>query len=209
MKLIFILILATLAACSKAQTPDECADVENVLDDIRPDILVIGDSISIGYIKSLRESLGASYDVSHNNCNAKFSSNGVAHIDEWLNQRDTWEAITFNHGLWDIADWVNTTETNYRDNIRTIALKIKDKAMNPYFITTTQVLPGTPHRINDKVIRYNEIAIDVMNELGIPIIDLYTMSATIPELHVSPDDVHYTDEGYSELSDYILGNINF
>jgi hypothetical protein len=203
------LLALVLIGCNESNEPDYgCPDVGNTADDSRPDILVIGDSISIGYTTPLRESLGADIDVVHNECNAMYSANGVRKIDSWLAQRESFEVVTFNHGLWDIADWIGGTGPAYRENIRYVARRIKAKTARPYFVTTTEVLPGTPGRTNAKVEAYNAIALEVMAEEGIPVIDLYAASLMIRTEHVSPDDVHFTDAGSRFLADVVLAELN-
>lgn len=208
MKILILLLTLCLCACAK---PEETADFEagypctnlTTADDVRPDVLIIGDSISLGYQPYVQAGL-PQYDVSHNNCNGMSTKSGVRHIDEWLAQRDSWEAITFNHGLWDIASWLQVSDAEYEANLRYVALKIKAKTTRPLFIMTTEVLPGTPYRDESGVTAKNAIAVRVMADLGIPVLDLHAVSVSIRAEHVAPDDVHYTAQGYSDLGDAVL-----
>ncbi len=207
--LLLILTLGLLlsACASKDKEAYPCYETATA-DDSRLDILVIGDSISIGYTPYVQDALATNYDVSHNLCNAMESSNGVKKIDLWLSQRATWEAITFNHGLWDAASWVNTPISTYKNNLHVIAQKIKARTSKPLFILTTEVLPGTPYRNDSRVQALNAAAVEVMNAEGIPVLDLHTFSQTIQDKHVNPNDVHYTEEGSSLLADEVLNELN-
>jgi acyl-CoA thioesterase-1 len=95
----------------------------------------------------------------------------------------------------------------YRQNLYIIAGKIKQKTTRPLFILTTEVLPGTPYRSDNNVITYNQVAIEVMNDLGIQVLDLYSISKEIPDFHVDPHDVHYTQQGYEYLANAVYQGI--
>lgn len=208
------LSLLTLTACT--DRIDATGGLEDRLctetvsqDDARPDLLVIGDSISIGYTPTLQATLTA-YDVVHNPCNAMSSNNGIKKIDSWLAMRTDWHAITFNHGLWDIRDGINTSEDTYRSNLTEVATKIKARTTRPLFILATRVPINAPYRTNDDIVRYNEIATEVMVSLGIPVLDLYSASESIIDMHINPveqNDVHYTSEGYETLGEAIVSEL--
>ncbi len=208
MKTYLVILIASgaLLGCASPGSDDYCKETVSQ-DDARPNILVIGDSISIAYAPLMEQKL-PNYEIVHNLCNARNSANGVKRIDQWLNQRNHWGAITFNHGLWDIASWVHETDKNYARNLHIIAKKIKARTEHPYFVLTTEVLPGTPHRLNSGVLDKNEVALKVMQEEGIPVIDLYTISLGLVNEHVNPTDVHYTEAGSQVLANDIADILN-
>jgi len=152
----------------------------------------------MGYTPHVQATL-QSYDISHNCGNARWSAIGARDIDGWLAQRSHWDAITFNHGLWDARYDVATPGAKYRENMTAIARKIKLATSKPLFITTTEVLPGTPNRKNPTIVGLNRIAVEVMRSEGIPVLDLYTISTQIRHLHTNPHNVHYTKSGYKIL----------
>lgn len=202
MKLLMsILALATIG-CATSETTQICQKIITE-DDARPDILVIGDSISLGYTPHLSEKLPI-FDVVHNHCNARDSMHGVANIDEWLDQRPDWYAITFNHGLHNAARWDTVPDmiATYKANLTEIAQKIKLRTARPVFILTTEIPAGTPN-FPDHVVELNQAAVDVMTAEGIGVVDLYTFSLTIQHLHQDPKNVHYVDDGSKQLADYI------
>ena len=199
-----VFISLTMLACS----PEEeavCIPSKLTVDDARPDVLVIGDSISIGYFPTIATAL-SSYDVLHNPCNAQNSRNGVKRINDWLSMRDQWEVITFNHGQWDIWNGAGVPLEEYKTNLRSIAELIKTKTSKPLFVLTTQVPLTDPYRDQGDEIPYNEAAVEIMNELGIPVVDLYTVSLSLHHLHVS-DGIHYTSQGSEILGEEILGGL--
>lgn len=199
--LMILLFLFLLASCSD----DSCWPTNTVNDD-RPDILVIGDSISLGYTPHL-QALMPAHDIVHNVCNAKSSRNGVEQIDFWLRQRKQWDAITFNHGLWDSDSRFGTKPEIYRKNLTEIARKIKKRSNNVAFILTTEVLPNTPNNSNAKVLQLNQIAIEVMTNENIPVIDLHFASEQIQHEHIHSRDIHFTEAGSEFLADYIYNDL--
>ena len=173
-----------------------------------PSVLVIGDSISIGYTPTVLGTLSPKYDVVHNPCNAMTSTWTRSQIDGWLSSRQSFEAITWNNGLWDVLHGHRTSDETYADNLRYIAGRIKEKTAHPLFVLTTQVLPETANRSDSDVIRLNDIARAIMTEEGIPVLDLYSVSAAIQDEHKSPNDVHYTEVGSETLGVAVLGALS-
>jgi len=213
-----LLILAlgiALSACAHKKSADDVCNETIPASDGRPTILVIGDSISIGWMNQViaNDSL-PNYQVVHNPCNAKFSTYTLENIDGWLSARPQFYAIVWNNGLWDIASWVNTSGSDYQLNEAEIAHKIMAKTSRPLFLLTTGVPVNTPYRNDANVAAYNALAVQVINtELGLPVLDLYTASHSAPIVneHVDPvqqDDVHYTTQGYNDIAALVLNELN-
>ncbi len=200
---IFLLCKLSLYLSLVACGPEDKCAYEPPADDSRPDILVIGDSISLGYTPVLEALFGEDKQVIHNECNAKHSFEGVLRIDHWLDSRERFEVITFNHGIWDSLLSVSTTDSEYAENLREIGLKVMEKTDRPVFVLTTEILPGTPKFDPQRVAELNNVAELVMADLGIPVIDLYTLSTMHRDKHINPTDVHYNGEGYWIFGEYI------
>ena len=86
-----------------------------------PKVLLIGDSISIGYLPFVQEIMQgkASVDRIPLNANGKAencqgTTNGVQNIDRWLGDTK-WDVIHFNFGLHDIKHVKPTTGKNSND----------------------------------------------------------------------------------------------
>ena len=177
-------------------------------------MLVIGDSISIGYTPFLEKSLAPDVVVAHNPGNGGSTIRGVENIEKWLDNRQ-WDIILFNFGLHDLVhkdtenkyDVVNgkisVSLEEYRKNLETIVAKLRETTAELYFVTTTVVPENSPGRKVEDPAKYNAVALEVMKKSGIKVIDLYTASQSIHPQNSKPGNVHYTPEGYELLADYI------
>lgn len=183
-------------------------------------ILIIGDSISIGYTPFVKEALKEKAVVKHNPGNAQHSGTGLLKLEEWIGDED-WDIIQFNWGLWDLCyrhpdakvygnrDKVNGTVTfsleEYAENLNKLVLQLKKTNANLIFVTTTYVPEGEAGRIKGDEINYNKVALSVMRENGILVNDIHKTSKRIHRKHKSAGgDVHYTKEGYKLLSNKII-----
>jgi len=66
-----------------------------------PRVLIIGDSISIGYTLPTREFLKGKANLHRIPTNGGPTTRGLANIDAWLG-KDKWDLIHFNWGLHDL-----------------------------------------------------------------------------------------------------------
>jgi len=96
---------------------------------------------------------------------------------------------------------------DYRKNLTAIGKRIKAKTSHPLFLLTTDVPPNARARKDSDVVAYNKIAGDVMAQLGIPVLDLYSIAKASGDLHkatAAQDDVHFQDAGYERFGLAIL-----
>lgn len=68
----------------------------------KPKILIVGDSISLGYTPFVQKNLKNIADVSHNQGNARDTGTGLENIEAWI-ANNKWDIIQFNWGLWDLS----------------------------------------------------------------------------------------------------------
>ena len=157
----------------------EVADVPGL-----PRVLLIGDSISMGYTLDVRAKLKDRANVHHPAENCGPTERGLAQLDKWLGTNH-WDVIHFNFGLHDLkyldenGKYVDPAKGKqvappevYRKNLRELALRLQKTGAALVFATTTPVPPGTLGRVAGDERPYNEVAKSVMHELGIPVDDL-------------------------------------
>lgn len=186
----------------------------------KPKILIIGDSISIGYFPFVKEALKEKADLVHNKGNAQHTGTGLENIDAWLGDTH-WDIIQFNWSLWNLAyrnpeskaqgnrDKVNGkitfTPEQYRKNLETLVARLKKTGAKLIFVTTTCVPDAEVGRFTGDALKYNAIATEIMKKNGIAINDLYALSVPVhQEFGLGADNVHYSDKGYEALTKQIV-----
>ena len=188
----------------------------------RPKVLIIGDSISIGYTDKVAQLLEDKADVERPkredgqviNCGP--TSNGIANIDQWLGETQ-WDVIHFNWGLHDLCyrhedskasgrrDKINgeisVKPKQYEENLRRLVARLKSAGAKLIWASTTPVPEGELGRFAGDEITYNAIAAKVMTENGIAINDLHTyMLPNAKKYWQAPGNVHYTEQGSAYLA---------
>ncbi len=185
----------------------------------RKKVLVIGDSISIGYTPYVKEKLKSEADVVHNRGNAKFSKNGLDSIYSWIGNTD-WDVIHFNFGLWDLCyrlpsgerdknnGKLTATVEEYKDNLDKIVSILKETDAEIIFANTTMVPSKESGRYTQDVERFNMAAEEVMKKHNIEVNDLYSLSLKVhPEYGLGNDNVHYKKDGYKVFSEQVVNAI--
>lgn len=181
-------------------------------------VLIVGDSISMGYTPFLKDSLERQgIYVEHNRGNGGSTLRGRDSIESWIGNRQ-WDVIVFNFGLhdmvhkdaqnkYDVNGKVSITPEEYRRNLKLIVAKLRETTANLIFVTTTTVPENASGRKVEDPAVYNKIALEVMKENSVAVLDLYTASLKIHPNNSQPANVHYTSEGYRLLAEPILKEI--
>ena len=210
---LLLLALGTLATAAFAQKPvksDALAAIED--QPALPRVLLIGDSISIGYTPPVRELLKGKANVHRIPTNGGPTKNGTANIEKWLGA-GKWDVIHFNWGIHDLRfmpDGKRQVEPeDYEKNLRALVARMKTTGAKLIWATTTPIPDGelVPSRKFGLVPEYNAIAKKVMTENGVAIDDLNAaITPRIAELQ-NPKDVHYKPEGYAFLAKQVATSI--
>ena len=176
-----------------------------------PRVLLIGDSISIGYTEPVRSELTNKANLHRIPENGAATIVGVKNLENWLSS-SKWDVIHFNFGLHDLRldDGKHQVPLpDYETNLRTIVHRLQKTGARLIWATTTPVPDDEvkPPRRNSDVIAYNAAAAKIMTEAGIPIDDLYALVyPRLAELQL-PANVHYTLPGYNVLGHQVAESI--
>jgi len=214
--------LAILAFRSPAQTPSAFLAVPNdgppdpayvqvPEDPGLPRVLIMGDSISMGYTWEVRKLLAGKANVQHPTVNCGPSQFGAEHVAQWLGAK-SWQVIYFNFGLHDIkylndkGDYVTPDKgkqvasvAQYKTNLRAIIVPLQRTGAKLIFATTTPVPAGAGGRVAGDEVRYNAAAREIMQEFGIEIDDLWSLVNPSLQTLQQPQNVHFNAEGYRIL----------
>jgi len=181
-----------------------------------PRMLIIGDSISLGYTPHVARMLKGKAVVRHNRGNAQHTGTGLKRLDAWLG-KERWDVIHFNWGLWDLCyrhpkskvqgrrDKVNGKVTltleQYEKNLDRLVTRLKKTRAALIWANTTMVPENAAGRFVEAARKYNEAAAKVMKKHGVTTNDLYALTSAFPQsMFVSRGNVHYTKEGSARIA---------
>lgn len=184
-----------------------------------PRVLLIGDSISIGYTLPTRKLLEGQVNLHRIATNGGPTSKGLQHLKRWLGEQK-WDVIHFNWGLHDLCyrhpnsnvqgrrDKVKGTVTHsvdeYTRNLEQLVAALKKTKATLIFATTTPVPEGEAGRKLGDDLRYNKAARAVMARHGVEINDLHqVMKGKMGKFGVRPGDVHFKPAGSQLLAEAV------
>ncbi len=187
-----------------------------------PKVLILGDSISIGYTPYVAEILANEAQITRPNENCQGTTNGILKVDQWLGDTH-WDIIHFNFGLHDLKHVDPVTHKNsnkpedpqqadiktYRKNMEVITKKLKRTGAKLIFATTTpfpnEIL--NPLRNADQVPKYNAAALKIMRKNRVAIDDLHGFILNKMDSLQIPNNVHFTKNGSLALAQQVAESI--
>ena len=209
--------ISLLAACAAFAQP------ASVPDPLLPNVLLIGDSVSLDYTSHVRSLLRGKANIlrpvdskTGQPINCGSTQEGLRGIEEWL-ALTRWDVIHFNWGLWDlcyrnpesklygnrdkIKGRISVPLAQYREHLETLVRRLEKTGARLIWANTTVIPAGEAGRFVGDEIQYNQAAAEIMFKHGIAIDDLYALTRGFPsELFVAPGDVHYSKKGSSILA---------
>ncbi len=209
MRLLSVFILLFLSLPATSQTKTEL-----------PKVVLLGDSIRLGYAEAVSKKLGTIVEISSTKENGGDSSNVLKNLDVWVIKQQP-AVVHLNAGLHDIkldkkSGKHQVELEQYEANLRQIVERIrKETKATLIFANTTPIIDerhakrkGAFDRFEADVKRYNERALAVMAELNVPVHDLHALvnHAGADEL-LGGDGTHYTPTGNERLADAVADSL--
>ena len=196
----------------KAKQPDPA--FATVTDDAKlPRILLIGDSISIGYTAATRKLLAGKVNLHRISENGGPTTNGTGKLTKWLGTAK-WDVIHFNWGLHDIKFMPDGKRQvgpeDYEKHLRALVKQMQATGATLIWCSTTPVPEGkvSPTRKPEDVLAYNAIAKKVMEENKVVTNDLYAHAQAGPLVKIqTPVNVHFTSSGSEYLAKQVAASI--
>ena len=193
-------------------------------------VLILGDSISIGYTRHVQQALkDTAIVIRPMNKSGRGAENcagtkkGVTAIDRWLKiDGGKWDIIHFNFGLHDLKhvnaksgknsnkadDPHQSDPEKYEKQLKEIVAKLKATRAKLILATTTPFPAGVkPYRDPKDAVRYNEIALKIMKENNVAVNDLYTYAKPRLKKIQQKVNVHFTRAGSRALGDQVVNAI--
>ena len=171
-----------------------------------PLIVLIGDSIRMGYQNHVASQLAGQAEVWAPKPNGGDSRNVLAHLDQWVLARQP-DVVHVNCGLHDLKRAFGAASAmpldEYERNVRQILQRLQ-RELNGAVVwaTTTPVDENWHHqnkgfdRLEADVEAYNVAARAVVEDLGVPIDDLFAVVQQKGKARLlTQDGVHFTEEG--------------
>jgi len=232
-KLLKIILLSSLAFVSYAVEQGSfeeksnryswaCSPVEGL-----PNVLLVGDSISIAYTLQVRQYLKGKANLYRPMTddggpqNGGDAGGGKRSLKKWLGDTK-WDVIHFNWGLHDLKRMgreygksVSRADISPRVSIEQYQQDLQDciDIMNAsgaklIFGNTTAYPAGVqPVRLPEDAIKYNAAAAEVMQKNAIPINDLYALTHDRLADLQSPKNVHFTELGSAVIGKQVASVI--
>ena len=187
-----------------------------------PRVLLIGDSISIGYTVAVRDELKGKANVHRPLTNCGPTTRGVDQIDAWLGD-GKWDVIHFNWGLHDLkymgpagqnladpaadASHQQVPPDAYEKNLRTLVARMKKTGAKLIWCATTPVPAGAAGRVVGDAVKYNAIGAKVAKDNDAAIDDLYSFAKPqLSDIQLKAN-VHFSQPGSKTLARHVAASI--
>jgi len=222
--LLTVLTLLTLLDCSpissargQEKTPATGAAL--------PQVFLIGDSISLGYTGPVTKLLADKAIVTRPNTNCQHTGVGLKSLEKWLAGKK-FDVIHFNWGIWDTHYLSNATNglvptatpvdpktmhlrhtpEEYAANLRQLVKIMQGTGAKLIFASTTPIWKSGTERY-DNIAKFNAAALQVMEEEGVAIDDLYTFVLDHRTEWQGNDLVHFNAMGNAQLGKQVSESI--
>jgi hypothetical protein len=167
-------------------------------------VMLIGDSIRLGYQDRVKDLLAGQAAVTGPADNCRFAAYTLFYVGQWVIDDDH-DVIQWNNGQWDVCTMpdgrIHTPLATYIELQKRIADILIEKTKRLIFACTTPVWPEVftsfkinPRR-NEDIVQYNRAATDTLSKLGVEINDLYSPAAEDVKRYISEDMIHLSEEG--------------
>jgi acyl-CoA thioesterase-1 len=192
---------------------------------VLPKVLILGDSISIGYTPFVKEMMLGIAEVfrpeledgTPENCAG--TTKGVMELNRWLGDTK-WNVIHFNFGLHDLKHIDPDTGENsmnpkdpqqaplkqYKKNLSQIVDRLLETGAHLIFATTTPYpnpVDG-PLRKPGQAQKYNDAALKIVEKQDIQVNDLYSFVKPQMETLMLKKNVHFNEDGSKALAEEVV-----
>ncbi len=177
-----------------------------------PRVLLIGDSISIGYTVDVQNFLKGKANVHRIPTNGGPTTRGLQSIDAWLGD-SKWDVIHFNWGLHDLKyiskkgglvapdqGKQQVPLAEYEKNLTKLVERLEQTKAKLIWRNTTPVPEGAAGRVVGDSVKYNAVAAKIMHQHNIPTDDQYSFVKPQIDQLMLKANVHFTKAGSLALA---------
>ena len=176
-------------------------------------VLLLGDSIRMGYDDYVKEELKECEVFYEPEDNGRFITYEIWMFNNLNSRFGPFDVVHFNAGYWDMnREGPNgepeTPLEDYKHNLQRLIRLIRATKAIPVFATTIPIYDNpikdgdyepTNYR-NAWVLEYNQAALEVMEEEGVKVNDLYSLLLKEKRYCKCYDSLHLTEEGYQKCA---------
>ncbi|MEO2016935.1 MAG: PVC-type heme-binding CxxCH protein [Fuerstiella sp.] len=187
-----------------------------------PTVILLGDSIRIGYQKAVAAQLHGKATVWSPQENGQHTVYTLQQLEKWIRGRDA-AVVHINVGLHDLflsskTDQPRYSLETYSANLRRIFARLKQltDAEIIFALTTPvdeqrQASSETYRRVvrrNPDIVTYNRRAVEIANECGVRINDIHAVALDIGvETAIRDDGVHLTAQGVDVVGQQVARSV--
>ena len=182
-------------------------------------VLLLGDSIRMGYDEYVKEILAGEFEVIYDDFdNGRFSAYTLWQANQAFKNQGRFDVVHWNNGYWDMNVEYPMTEAmhpvdEYVHFLSRILSQIRNNGAVPIFATTTPILSKEAAADvvregidsfkydNEWVVKYNAAAVKFMQGEGVTVNDLYALCIKDKYYYKCPDLLHLTEEGYRRCAE--------
>lgn len=185
-------------------------------------VLLLGDSIRMGYDEIVQELLKDECEVYFDKDNGRFTIYTLEQIHQLYKTHDHFDVVHWNNGYWDMDIESPTGEPlvpleDYMRYLRRIIHTLRAYGAQVIFATTTPIFEdgnaadiqtGVNLRFKDEWVRhYNAAAKIVMEDENVPVNDLYELCLQGEGYYKCADRLHLTPQGYQKCAKQVCDHI--
>lgn len=183
-------------------------------------VLLLGDSIRLGYQEYVQENLKDLVEVYWPQDSCRYAQHTLRWVHTWKENEkfpDELDVVHWNVGLWDVLrifdDGTFTSPEFYGELIKRLynRLRMLFPKAKQIFATSTSVVEEEyqyPYkRFNADIEKFNKIAIETLVPLGVAINDLYALTKGISKECRSDMTHFYTEDGIKAVGGQVVDSI--
>lgn len=184
-----------------------------------PRVVLIGDSIAIGQIETMRQVLAGKANIlpgsEYKGHGLHTSPNALKDdaMKTFLRERGPFDVVQFNMGVHEFGGATDPDASSipYGERLRKVVQVIREN--NPggkiIWVSSTGTRPDNKLRplYLAGAIAYNKVANKVMAEEGVPVSDLFALSQPKVDAYIGDDNIHFRQEKRTEISHFLAKNI--
>lgn len=174
--------------------------ITNVKKENMPSVLLIGDSITMQYQKSVSKELKGKSFVGYMTTSLSVADPAYTPLLSYALLLKKYTVIHFNNGLHGVPYSDEQYEAYYRKAIK-LMKKLQPNA-KIILVTSTPLLSGKDDNFQKKIVRRNNIVKKIAEEESLQVDDLYSIMKDKDEMH--KDKYHFKSTGVNLLASQVV-----